>query len=57
MSKSKANTLLQHLHKELSKWWSGKNAGFTATKAYSICREIVREADENEQIPRKESDD
>nr|DAG81676.1 MAG TPA: hypothetical protein [Caudoviricetes sp.] len=46
MSKSKANELLQYLVRELMKLWSGKGSDITATKAYKICEEIVKESKE-----------
>ena len=47
MSKSKANTLLQHLVAELTKLWRGEKSEIqTAEQAYEICAEIVKEAEE-----------
>lgn len=46
MSKSKANTLLQHLVGELTKLWNGQPSEIkTAQQAYEICAEIVKEAE------------
>lgn len=47
MSKSTANTLLQHLVAELEKLWRGEKSEIkTAQQAYEICAEIAREAEE-----------
>lgn len=47
MSKSTANTLLQHLVAELTKLWRGEKSEIkTAEQAYEICAEIVKEAEE-----------
>lgn len=47
MSKSKANTLLQHLVAELEKLWRGQESEIkTAQQAYEICAEIVKEVEE-----------
>ena len=46
MSKSKANTLSQHLVAELEKLWRGEKSEIkTAQQAYEICAEIVKEAE------------
>lgn len=46
MSKSTANTLLQHLVGELNKLWTGQPSEIkTAEQAYEICAEIVKEAE------------
>lgn len=51
MSKSTANTLLQHLVAELTKLWRGEVSEIrTAEQAYEICAEIVEEAEKNEQV-------
>ena len=47
MSKSTANTLLQHLVAELTKLWRGEKSEIqTAEQAYEICAERVEEAEE-----------
>lgn len=47
MSKSTANTLLQHLVAELTKLWRGEKSEITtAEQAYEICAEIVKEVEE-----------
>lgn len=51
MSKSTANTLLQHLVAELTKLWRGEASEIrTAEQAYEICAEIVEEVEKNEQV-------
>lgn len=46
MSKSTANTLLQHLVAELTKLWREEKSEIqTAEQAYEVCAEIVREAE------------
>lgn len=44
MSKSKANELLQELVQKLTNVWTGKSLDITATEAYKMCEEIVKES-------------
>lgn len=48
MSKSNAHILLQKLVSGLNKNWSGKGT-ITSKKAYEMCKEIVKEYEEDEQ--------
>lgn len=46
MSKSKANELLQELYAKMTVKWSGVKTDFTAEKAYELCKQIVKESEE-----------
>lgn len=48
MSRSKANELLQKLNQKMNDLFSGKKTDFNANKAYEICRQVVKEVDEEE---------
>lgn len=46
MSRAKANELLQSLVGKVNDLWGGKRQNINADEAYELCRQIVKEADE-----------
>lgn len=46
MSRAKANELLQTLVGKVNDLWNGKRQNINADEAYELCRQIVKEADE-----------